>query len=92
MALGVAILGSVVLAIFRRGMDVSALTPDQAHVAQGTLGGAVEVSKGMPAPQAEAFVDGAQAAFVDGMHIAAGATAIVLLITAILVARMLGRR
>ncbi|MBM4630254.1 MFS transporter [Prescottella equi] len=91
-ALGVAILGSVVLAIFRRGMDVSALTPDQAHVAQGTLGGAVEVSKGMPAPQAEAFVDGAQAAFVDGMHIAAGATAIVLLITAILVARMLGRR
>lgn len=90
-ALGVAVLGSVVLAIFRRGLDVSALTADQAHVAQGTLGGAVEVSHGLPAGQAEAFVDGAQAAFVDGMHIAAGATSIVLVATAILVARMLRR-
>ncbi|QKT11999.1 MFS transporter [Rhodococcus sp. W8901] len=91
-ALGVAVLGSVVLAIFRRGLDVSALDADQAHIAQGTLGGAVEVSKSMPVEQAAALVDSAQAAFVDGMHIAAGATAVILIATAILVARMLRRR
>lgn len=91
-ALGVAVLGSVVLAIFRRGLDVSALDPDRAHIAQGTLGGAVEVSKSMPAEQGAAFVDAAQSAFVDGMHVAAGATAVVLFATAILAARMLRRR
>lgn len=91
-ALGVAVLGSVVLAIFRRGMDVSALTADQAHVAQGTLGGAVEVSHSLPADRAADFVASAQAAFVDGMHVAAGATAVVLLATAILVARLLRER
>ncbi|WP_031937120.1 MFS transporter [Prescottella defluvii] len=91
-ALGVAVLGSVVLAIFRRGLDVSALEPDQAHIAQGTLGGAVEVSKSMPADQGAVFVDAAQSAFVDGMHIAAGATAIILFATALLAARMLRQR
>lgn len=91
-ALGVAVLGSVVLAVFRRGMDVSALTADQAHAAQGTLGGAVEVSHQLPATRAADFVGSAQSAFVDGMHIAAGATAAVLLLTAVLVARLLRER
>ncbi|MDH6279695.1 MFS transporter [Prescottella agglutinans] len=91
-ALGVAILGSVVLAIYRGGLDVSALTADQAHIAQGTLGGAIDVSHSLPANEAAAFVETAQSAFVDGMHIAAGATAVVLLATAILVARMLRQR
>ncbi|QBJ94828.1 MFS transporter [Rhodococcus sp. ABRD24] len=91
-ALGVAVLGSVVLAIFRRGLDVSALDDDQAHVAQGTLGGAVEVSKSLPSGEAAVFLESAQNAFVDGMHIAAGATAVVLLASAVLVARMLRSR
>ncbi|WP_305091661.1 MFS transporter [Prescottella sp. R16] len=88
-ALGVAVLGSVVLAIFRRGLDVTALTGEQAHAAQGTLGGAVEVAKSLPAEQAARLVETAQQSFVDGMHIAAGATAIVLLASALLVAKLL---
>ncbi|QCQ91470.1 MFS transporter [Rhodococcus sp. SGAir0479] len=91
-ALGVAVLGSVVLAIFRRGMDVSALTADQATVAQGTLGGAVEVAQTLPEDVAADFEVSAQAAFVDGMHVAAGATAVVLVATAVLVARLLRDR
>lgn len=91
-ALGVAILGSVVLAIFRGGLDVSTLTSDQASTAQGTLGGAMEVSHALPADQAVAFVDTAQNAFVDGMHVAAGATFGILVAAAILAARMMRRR
>ncbi|MFF1946345.1 MFS transporter [Rhodococcus qingshengii] len=88
-ALGVAVLGSVVLAMFRRGLDISALTSEQADTAQGTLGGAMEVSRSLPVDQAAAFVDSAQGAFVDGMHVAAGATFGILLAAAILAARMM---
>ena len=43
----------------------------------------------LPAEQAARLVETAQQSFVDGMHIAAGATAIVLLASALLVAKLL---
>ena len=88
-ALGVAILGSVVMSIFRQGVDTTMLDGDQAHAAQGTLGGALEEAKHLPAEAGSALVDSAKSAFVDGMHVASGATALVLFISAALVLRML---
>ncbi|MCE4266719.1 MFS transporter [Rhodococcus globerulus] len=88
-ALGVAILGSVVMAIFRKGIDTSMLGADQAHAAQGTLGGAIQEAAHLPGDSGSVLVDSAKSAFVDGMHVATGATALVLFICAALVLRML---
>jgi DHA2 family multidrug resistance protein-like MFS transporter len=88
-ALGVAILGSVVMAIFRKGIDTSMLEADQAHAAQGTLGGALQEATYLPGELGSVLADSAKSAFVDGMHVAAGATALVLFVSAALVLRML---
>ncbi|SEL76850.1 MFS transporter [Rhodococcus maanshanensis] len=91
-ALGVAVLGSVVLAIFRKGLDVSALGADAAHSAQETLGGAVGVAKAAPDAIGAQLLDSAHLSFVSGMHVAAAATAIILLANAVLVYRMMRSR
>ncbi|MFC7447088.1 MFS transporter [Rhodococcus daqingensis] len=91
-ALGVAVLGSVVLAIFRKGLDVSAFAAEDAHTAQETLGGAVAVAKAAPDATGAQLLDSAHLAFVSGMHVAAAATAIVLLANAVLVYRMMRSR
>ncbi|WNF39487.1 MFS transporter [Rhodococcus sp. SG20037] len=88
-ALGVAILGSVVMAIFRKGIDTSMLEADQVHAAQGTLGGALQEATYLPGELGSVLADSAKSAFVDGMHVAAGATALVLFVSAALVLRML---
>ncbi|TQF73628.1 MFS transporter [Rhodococcus spelaei] len=91
-ALGVAILGSVVLAIFRTGLDVSALSGEESHVAQDTLGGAVAVAQSSSESVGSALLESAQHAFVGGMHVAAVATAIILVANAVLVHRMMRTR
>nr|WP_271210484.1 MFS transporter [Rhodococcus wratislaviensis]GLK35805.1 MFS transporter [Rhodococcus wratislaviensis] len=91
-ALGVAVLGSVVMAIFRNGLDTSMLPPEQVEPAQGTLGAAVAEAQHLPEAARSVFLESAQSAFVDGMHVAAGATAVILFATAILVLRMLRDR
>ena len=91
-ALGVAVLGSVVMAIFRNGLDTSMLPAEQVESAQGTLGAAVAEAQHLPETARTVFLESAQSAFVDGMHVAAGATAVILFATAILVLRMLRDR
>ncbi|MFC9790044.1 MFS transporter [Rhodococcus sp. NPDC127528] len=88
-ALGVAILGSVVLAMFRRGLDVSALADDAGHAAQETLGGAVAVAQSAPQEIGAALVESAHQSFVSGMHVAAAITAVILLVTSVLVRRLM---
>ena len=56
-ALGVAILGSVVMAIFRKGIDTSMLEADQAHAAQGTLGGALQEATYLPGELGSVLAD-----------------------------------
>jgi DHA2 family multidrug resistance protein-like MFS transporter len=85
-ALGVALLGSVVMAVFRGGIDTSALDPDTASGARETIGEAVSLARTLPADLGDALTSSAGAAFVDGMHVAAVATAIVLAANALLVA------
>lgn len=91
-ALGVAILGTVVMAFFRRGIDVSLLTPELGADASETLGGAREVARGLPDSAATALMDSANAAFVSGMHVAAVATAVVLAVTSVFVLLNLRQR
>ncbi|ORM33844.1 MFS transporter [Williamsia sp. 1135] len=84
-ALGVAVLGSVVMSIFRRGLDTGALDPSSAAAAQETLGGSSTVAAQLGPEAAVALTDSANAAFVSGMHAASIATAAVLALSAVLV-------
>ncbi|SNX57121.1 DHA2 family multidrug resistance protein-like MFS transporter [Streptomyces sp. TLI_55] len=78
-ALGIAVLGSIVTGVYR-GFTAPAGTPEGAHE---SLGGAVEAAGGMPSGQAAALLTSARESFVDGLAIAAGAGAAVLLSTAV---------
>ncbi|MGF0314342.1 MFS transporter [Nocardia fluminea] len=69
LALGVALLGSTVMAIFRRGLDLSLLPADMVATASGSLSGAVEVAGELPAAVAEEFLSSANQAFVTGIHL-----------------------
>ncbi|MDJ0393115.1 MFS transporter [Rhodococcus sp. G-MC3] len=90
-ALGVAVLGTVVMSFFRRGLDVSNLAGEQATSAQETLGGAASVARSLPTEVGAALTDSAHAAFVTGMHAASAATAVVMAATAVVVAVRLRR-
>ncbi|WP_024801348.1 MFS transporter [Nocardia sp. BMG51109] len=86
-ALGVAVLGSVVMSMFRYGLDVSAVPAPQLGAARESLGGAVDVSAGLPDQVAATLLDSARAAFVSGIHLASIATAAILLLAAVIAAR-----
>ncbi|MFI7292519.1 MFS transporter [Streptomyces sp. NPDC050121] len=77
-ALGIAVLGSIVTGVYR-GFPAPAGTPEGAHE---SLGGAVEAADRLPAQTAQELLSSAREAFVDGLTLAAGAGAIVLLATA----------
>ncbi|MDQ4051130.1 MAG: MFS transporter, partial [Actinomycetota bacterium] len=73
-ALGIAVLGSIGVAVYRRGVDDAVpgmLASQQDDAAQGTLGGALEVAEDLPAASGEALVAAAEAAFTTGLHLGA---------------------
>jgi len=79
-ALGLALLGSVGVAIYRSALNptlLSGFSPDAANAARGTLGGAVGVASALPAGTADTLLAVARAAFTDGMHVAAAIAAVV---------------
>jgi DHA2 family multidrug resistance protein-like MFS transporter len=77
-ALGIALLGSIGVAIYR-GQVAADLPPDvpadAAAIATDTLGGAVGVATQLPADTAAAVLDVARGAFVTGMQITTGIAA-----------------
>ncbi len=77
-ALGIAVLGSIVTGVYR-DFTGPAGTPEGAHE---SLGGAVEAAAGMPTQRAEAMLDAARESFVNGLALAAGAGAMVLITAA----------
>ncbi|MFI8292753.1 MFS transporter [Streptomyces sp. NPDC085614] len=82
-ALGIALLGSIVTGVYQ-GFTAPAGTPaDTAAAAHESLGGAVEASAGLAPDAATALVSAAQESFVDGLRIASGVGAAVLLATAV---------
>ncbi|QES05138.1 MFS transporter [Streptomyces venezuelae] len=82
-ALGIAVLGSIVTGVYRGFATPAGVPSDTASAAHESLGGAVEASGALAPQTATALVSAAQEAFVDGLRIAAGVGAAVLLATAV---------
>ncbi|MFI1800709.1 MFS transporter [Streptomyces sp. NPDC020379] len=81
-ALGIALLGSIVTGVYR-GFHAPAAVPDRAAAeAHDSLGGAVEAAAGLPGGTGDALLSSAREAFVEGLRIASGIGAAVLLATA----------
>jgi DHA2 family multidrug resistance protein-like MFS transporter len=83
-ALGIAIFGSIGVAVYRAGLAgviPEGLPAETAEAARATLGGAMEVAKELPGEAGAQVKQAAQAAFIRGLHIcatisAAGAVAL----------------
>ncbi|MFG3498492.1 MFS transporter [Streptomyces sp. NPDC047928] len=82
-ALGIALLGSIVTGVYRDFVTPPGVPGGVAAAAHESLGGAVEAATALPERSATALVSVAQEAFVDGLRIAAGVGAAVLLATAV---------
>ncbi|RST16416.1 MFS transporter [Streptomyces sp. WAC05374] len=82
-ALGIALLGSIVTGVYRDFVTPPGVPEATSAAAHESLGGAVEASGGLPDETAGALVTAAQDAFVEGLRIAAGVGAAVLLATAV---------
>ena len=73
-ALGIAIFGSLGVAIYRGVLGPVlpvGLSPDVTQAAMSTLGGAVAMSEQLPAPLGAALVDAARDAFLRGLVLSA---------------------
>ncbi|SOE14903.1 MFS transporter, DHA2 family, multidrug resistance protein [Streptomyces sp. 2323.1] len=81
-ALGIALLGSIVTSIYRGFPTPTGVSEPAADAARESLGGAVETAGQLPADQGAALVKAAQHSFVDGVDVAAGVGAVVLLAAA----------
>jgi MFS transporter, DHA2 family, multidrug resistance protein len=95
-AVGVAVLGSVVAAIYRTIMAdaIPATVPaEAADVARATLGGALSIREQLPVQTAGELVASATAAFTYAFHVAAIVSAIAMIVIALLaLARLRGAR
>ena len=71
-ALGLALLGSLGMAVYRSQLAASlpaGIAPEVAHAAQETLGGAIAAAGHLGDPMGTALIDAARAAFIQGMQI-----------------------
>ncbi|MGW2112587.1 MFS transporter [Streptomyces sp. NPDC001948] len=82
-ALGIALLGSIVTGVYQEFDTPGGVPSGPAAAAHESLGGAVEAAHGLPAQQGQALVSAAQESFVEGLGLAAGVGAAVLLATAV---------
>jgi DHA2 family multidrug resistance protein-like MFS transporter len=70
-ALGIAVLGSIGLALYRRqmaGVPLAGLDPAAVHAARDTLGGATAVAAQLPIAEATSLLHTAQHIFTQGLH------------------------
>ncbi|MGW0022139.1 MFS transporter [Rhodococcus sp. NPDC003382] len=88
MALGVAVLGSVVSATYQGRLAELFVSTEGLD----TLGNLVETARHLPESAAGALLVEGREAFVAGMHGASAATAVILAVTALFAWRMLRRR
>ena len=91
-ALGIAILGSIGVAIYRAGVAeaLPAGVPTQAAVAaRDTLGGAVDVAARLPTDMGAALLAASREAFTTGLQVTAGISAVVAVGIAVLATVML---
>jgi DHA2 family multidrug resistance protein-like MFS transporter len=91
-ALGIAILGSIGIAVYRSALAdavPAAVPPEQAEVARDTLGGATEVAAQLPGEVGASLLDTAREAFTQGLQVTAVTGAVVLAGLAVLTAVVL---
>ncbi|MFJ8745337.1 MFS transporter [Embleya sp. NPDC127516] len=91
-ALGIAVLGSIGTAIYRGHLQDNApraLSPEQVHAAQDTLGGAVETAAVVPPETGRQLLDAAFEAFAREMRVIAFVAAGLMALTAVLVGTLL---
>lgn len=90
--LGTAVLGSVLGAAFRAGVQVPAeLTAAEAARARETLAGAVEAARSLPADAASALLDSAHRAFDSGVAYTSAIGSALMVAAAVMVLRALRR-
>ena len=85
-ALGISILGSIGTAVYRSELFRNlppGVPPTVAETARDTLGAAVSVAGQLPARLGVALLDGARDAFVQGLHVVAGVSAVIALSAAV---------
>jgi MFS transporter, DHA2 family, multidrug resistance protein len=83
-ALGIALLGSVITGVYRGAVTVPAeVSGSTADGARESLAGAVEAAQSVSGPVAADLTHSANDAFLEGLRIAAGAGAVVLLAAAV---------
>ncbi len=91
-ALGLSILGTLGIAIYRHGVGdalPAGIPPDLAATARDTLGGAAAVASQLPAQLGAAVLDVARTAFVDGMQAASLISAVVAVLAAFVAVALL---
>jgi MFS transporter, DHA2 family, multidrug resistance protein len=91
-ALGIAVFGSIGLALYRHGLAASmpgSLSADAASAAMATLGGAVTAANALPGQAGEALLTASRAAFGDALQLTAALGALVLLSASAVSARIL---
>ena len=91
-ALGIAVLGSIVTAIYRGELSSTfpaGVPPEAAEIARGTIGGAVSVAGDLPAPLAAELLGSARDAFGHAFGASAALSAILAVGVAILAVALL---
>jgi len=93
-ALGIAVLGSIVTAVYRgaiEGAIPAGTPPEAAAAARGTLGGAVAVAGELPAELGAQLLGNARSAYAASFEVAAAISVVMVLSAAVLAARLLRR-
>jgi MFS transporter, DHA2 family, multidrug resistance protein len=93
-ALGIAIFGSIGVAIYRgaiAGAVPAGVPLEAAEAARDTLGGAIEVAGRLPGQLGPELIDAAREAFTRGLHLAAAISAVGTIGLAVLVVTLLRR-
>jgi MFS transporter, DHA2 family, multidrug resistance protein len=85
MALGIATLGSIVTGVYRGFATPTGIPSDVAAHAHDSLAAATQAAAGLPGEQGPALRAAAQDAFTAGLSIAAGAGAVLMLVSALAV-------
>jgi DHA2 family multidrug resistance protein-like MFS transporter len=91
-AVGIALLGSLGTAVYRRDMASAALTgvpADAIDAARRTLGEAVSVAQHLPNQLASQLLDTARGSFIEAFVVTAAASTLVVIVTAIRASRLL---
>jgi DHA2 family multidrug resistance protein-like MFS transporter len=88
-ALGIAVLGSIGTAVYRQRVTAAippGVPPEAGEAARETIGAAMVAASRLPEQTATELVDAARSAFGQSFELAAGVSAVIAIVTAILVA------